>query len=158
MFGLKGTKLAVVLVGIGVAAGVGISFAVVQSTNTDIYQRVVEDDDNPWLDSLFLKSYQENLRTGVHYKSQLAVGEEGFFNADAKGGKLPYQFEWKFSDGAILTTQNITRSFDTPGRYDIQLIVTDAQGQKKISHIYTNVVADKIEAGITNNQTSQTAN
>lgn len=158
MFGLKGTRLAVVLVGIGVAAGVGISFAVVQSTNTDIYQRVVEDDDNPWLDSLFLKSYEENLRTGVHYKSQLAIGEEGFFNADAKGGKLPYQFEWKFSNGTILTTQNITRSFDTPGRYDIQLIVTDAQGQKKISQIHTNVISDKTEAEIALNQTSQTAN
>jgi hypothetical protein len=156
LFGLKGTKLALVLVGIGVAAGIGISFAFVQGTGPDVYQRAVEDDGNPWLDSLFLKSYQDNLRTGVHYKSQLTVGEEGFYNSSAKGGKLPYQYEWKFSDGAVFASQNITHSFDTPGKYDIHLTITDAGGQKKISDIHTNVVPGPTTTGIENNQTSPT--
>jgi PKD domain len=91
---------------------------------------------------LFLKTYQENLRTSAHYQSTLAVGEEGFFNADAKGGKEPYTFEWKFSDGAIQTAQNATRSFDSPGRYDVRLTVIDADGQRIGSDLFVNVVSE----------------
>lgn len=127
-----------IFAGIGVAAGVGITLAFLQSD--EIQQReVVYGDDNPWLDPLFLQNYQESLRTGAHYKSVLDVGEEGFFYAAAKGGKEPYQFEWKFSDGVVLTAQNTTRSFDSPGTYTAVLTVSDADGQKKESHISVNV-------------------
>lgn len=125
----KGTTWTFVFVGIGIAVGVVITFALMQQR--EIQQgEVVYDDDNPWLDPLFLKSYQENLRIGSHYKSQIRVGEEGFFKADAKGGKDPYNFEWKFSDSVVLTDQNATRSFESAGEYTVQLTVSDGEGQQ----------------------------
>jgi len=124
----KGTTWAFVFVGIGIAVGVGITFALLQQR--EIQQGEVYDDDNPWLDPLFLKSYQENLRIGSHYKSQIPAGGEGFFRADAKGGKEPYNFEWKFSDGVVLTDQNATRSFESAGEYTVQLTVSDGEGRQ----------------------------
>jgi hypothetical protein len=133
MVALKGTKLAVVFVGIGIAVGVVIALAIVGSqTQGMVFARMVEDDDrdNPLLDPDFLKSYEATVRTGAYYKSEVAVGQDTFFVSDAKGGKQPYSFEWKFSDGVVLTAQNSTRSFDTPGTYHFDLTVTDADGKK----------------------------
>ena len=131
MLRLKDTKLAVVLIGIGIVAGAAVSFAIVNAqTRGQVFTRVVEDEGNPWLDPEFLKSYQSKISTGANYKSKLAVGQEGFFYSDAKGGNKPYTFEWRFSDGVILTAQNATRSFDSPGRYTFDLIVTDADGKQ----------------------------
>ncbi len=129
----KGTKWALILVGIGIAAGVGITTALFQQR--EIQQtEVIYDNDNPWLNPSFVDSYK-NLRTGAHYRSTLAVGEEGFFYAEAKGGKEPYQFEWKFNDGVVLTAQNSTRVFDSPGEYSAQLTVSDSEGDKTSSKI-----------------------
>ena len=129
----KGTKWALILVGIGIAAGVGITTALFQQR--EIQQtEVIYDNDNPWLNPSFVDSYK-NLRTGAHYRSTLEVGEEGFFYAEAKGGKEPYQFEWKFSDGMVLTAQNSTRVFDSPGEYSAQLTVSDSEGDKTSSKI-----------------------
>lgn len=131
MLRLKGTTLAAVFVGIGIAVGVVIALVIV-STQTQgvVFTRVVEDSDNPFLDPEFLKTYQTTLRTGAHYKSDVIVGEEAFFYSDAKGGKLPYTFEWKFDDGVVLTAQNATRTFDSPGKHYFDLTVTDADGKK----------------------------
>jgi PKD repeat protein len=129
--GLKGAKLAAVFVGIGVVAGIAIAFAIVRSqTQGQVITRVVEDNENPFLDPEFLKTYQTELRTGAHYKTQADVGEPAFFVSDAKGGRLPYTFEWKFSDGVTLTSQNSTRTFEVPGTYFFDLTVTDADGKK----------------------------
>lgn len=134
----KGTKWALIFVGVGIAAGVGITTAIFQQR--EIQQtEVIYDNDNPWLNPSFLQSYQETIRTGAHYRSTLAVGEEGFFYAEAKGGKEPYQFEWKFSDGVVLTAQNSTRTFESPGEYSAQLTVSDSEGQKKSSNISVRV-------------------
>lgn len=131
MSGLKGTKMAVVFVGVGIAVGVIVSFAIISSQNQeDVFARVVEDSDNPFLDPEYLKTYQTSLRTGAHYRSDVVVGQEAFFISDAKGGKLPYTFEWMFSDGVVLTAQNSTRTFDAPGTYHFDLTVTDADGKK----------------------------
>ena len=128
---LKGTKMAVVFVGVGIAVGVIASFAIISSQNqADVFARMVEDGENPFLDPEYLKTYQTNLRTGAHYKSEVAVGDEAFFISDAKGGKLPYTFEWKFSDGVVLNAQNATRTFASPGTYHFDLTVTDADGKK----------------------------
>lgn len=134
----KSTKWALIFVGIGIAAGVGITTALFQQHKIQ-QSEVIYDNDNQWLNPLFLQSYQEEIRTGAHYKSRLAVGEEGFFYAEAKGGKEPYQFEWKFSDGVVLTAKNSTRAFDSPGEYSAQLTVSDADGQKKSSNISVRV-------------------
>ena len=65
-----------------------------------------------------------------NYKAKLALGEEGAFRGVAGGGKEPYTFEWKFSDGLTLTGQNVTRSFNVPGTYHIEVTVTDADGKQ----------------------------
>ncbi|MGI0037067.1 MAG: PKD domain-containing protein [Nitrososphaera sp.] len=131
MAGLKGTKMAALLVGVGIAVGVVVSFAIISSQNQEnVFARVVEDTENPFLDPEYLKTYQTSLRTGAHYKSEVVVGQEAFFVSDVKGGKQPYTFEWKFGDGVVLTVQNATRTFDAPGTYHFDLTVTDADGKK----------------------------
>jgi hypothetical protein len=131
MVALTGTKMAAVFGGVGIAVGIIVTLVVIGGQNQGtVFARVVEDDENPFLDPEFLKTYQANLRTGAHYKSEVAVGKEAFFISDARGGKEPYSFEWKFSDGIVLTEQNSTRTFDAPGVYRFDLTVTDADGQK----------------------------
>lgn len=140
----KGTKFAIIFGAIGIAVGVGITLAVVDNqTEGLVFQRVVEDsDDNPFLNPSFLKSYND-VRTGAHYKTRLAVGEEGFFVSSAKGGKEPYTFEWKFSDGVIMNAANVTRSFDYADRYYFDLIVTDAEGKQGTSpNMYIEVLQE----------------
>jgi len=123
--------MAAVCVGVGIAVGVAVSFAIISSQNRgNVFTRVVDDGENPFLDPEYLKTYESNLRTGAQYKSEVVVGQEAFFVSDAKGGKQPYTFEWKFGDGVVLTTQNATRTFDTPGTYHFDLTVTDADGKK----------------------------
>lgn len=142
---LKRAKLAAIFAGIGIAAGIAISLAMLNSqTSGQVFTRVVEDQ-GPWLDPAFLQSYRDTVRTSALSRSTLAVGEEGFFYADAKGGKTPYTFEWKFSDGIVLTGQNATRNFDAPGKYDIRLTVTDAGGQKAGNDISVTVLSEKPE-------------
>lgn len=140
----KGTKFAIIFGAIGIAVGVGITLAVVDNqTEGLVFQRLVEDsDDNPFLNPSFLKTYND-VRTGAHYKTRLAVGEEGFFISSAKGGKEPYTFEWKFSDGVTLNAANVTRSFDSADRYYFDLIVTDAEGkQGKSPSMYIDVLQE----------------
>jgi PKD repeat protein len=79
----------------------------------------------------------------THYNAILAVGEEGTFDAYSKFGKAPFSFEWKFSDGLKLTGQNVTRSFDSPGRYFFNLTVNDGTDDKVTStQLHTNVVKE----------------
>ena len=131
MVALTGTKMAAVFGGVGVAVGIIVTVLVIGSQDPGrVFARVVEDEENPFTDPEFLKTYQTSLRTGAHYNAEVAVGKEAFFISDAKGGKQPYSFEWKFSDGVVLTSQNSTRTFDAPGVYRFDLTVTDADGQK----------------------------
>lgn len=139
----KSIKLAIIFGTVGIAIGIGATFLIMNNqTEGQVFQQVVEfGDDNPWTDPSFLKSYNENIRTGAHYKTRLAVGEEGFFMSGAKGGKEPYTYEWKFSDGVTLNAANVTRSFDSAGRYYFDLIITDADGkQGKSTAMYVDVL------------------
>ncbi|HYK92655.1 MAG TPA: PKD domain-containing protein [Thermoplasmata archaeon] len=46
------------------------------------------------------------------------------------GGVAPYTFSWLFGDGSpLVTTQNTTHTFTTPGTYTVYLAVTDAAGR-----------------------------
>ena len=127
MVALSKTMLAIVFAGIGVAVGVGVTLAM---QPRGIMQAEVDySDENSFMNPLFLESYNENVRIGSHYKSKVAADEESFFRADAKGGEEPYTFEWKFSDGVVLTAQNATRSFDIAGSYTVQLTVTDSKNK-----------------------------
>jgi len=90
----------------------------------------------------------------THYKAILTVGEEASFDAHSKFGKAPYTFEWKFSDGLTLTGENVTRSFDSPGRYFFTLTLTDGTGDKVTSsQRYTNVVQEMAKKEGINNTT-----
>lgn len=88
----------------------------------------------------------------------LTVGEEGAYAAVAGGGKPPYTFEWEFSDGIILTGENVTRTFNLPGIQYFSLTVTDADGkQVKSTELNTRIVPEiskEIETAPNNNSIS----
>jgi hypothetical protein len=120
-------KSAIFFSAIGIAAGIGIMLLIVDDqTLLGIFQPLVggSSDDN--------EQGNNNLPFAIrqNYNATLTVGEEGAFLGVARGGKEPYTFEWKFSDGLTLTGQNVTRSFDLPGTYRFELTVTDADGKQ----------------------------
>jgi PKD repeat protein len=128
----RAAKLAIIFSAIGAAVGIGVTIAIVYNqTMGEMFQRLVggekNDDDSSSLNS------EPTLGYLSRYKAILAVGEEGTYSAVAKFGKPPFSFEWKFSDGLILTGQEVTRSFDSPGKYLFNLTVTDATGKKVTS-------------------------
>ena len=142
----KASRFALIFVAIGVAVGVGIALALTPRGD-EVYQRIAEDvDDNPWLNPEFLKTYQSKMRIGSHYKSIIGQGHEGFFYADAKGGKEPYSYEWAFQDGVVLTQQNSTRTFDSLGDWTVKLTVTDtSQPTQKREQLLTFKVVPESE-------------
>lgn len=89
------------------------------------------------------------------HMARLAVGEEGVFNSSASGGKQPYKFEWKFSDGQTLTGQSITRSFDVPGTHYFDVTATDADGkQVKTTNLSIDILQELPNVNETANTTS----
>jgi len=143
-------KMAIIFSAIGAAVGIGVTIAIVYNqTVVALFQRIAgEDDDSNQFD-------EEPLGFLSYYKAILAVGEEGTFEAYSKFGKAPFSFEWKFSDGLILTGQNVTRSFELPGKYSFYLTVTDGTGEKVTStELYTNVVQEMPKENVTANATS----
>jgi|SRR5918992_4003729 PKD repeat protein len=145
------SKLAIIFSAIGVAVGIGVTIAIVYNQGVGaMFQTLVggEDDDSNNFD-------EEPLGFLSHYKAILAVGEEGTYDAHSKFGKAPYSFEWKFSDGLTLTGENVTRSFELPGKYSFYLTVTDGNGDKATStELYTNVVQEMPKEEVTANTTS----
>ncbi len=118
-------KSAIFFSAIGIAAGIGIMLLIVDDqTLLGIFSPLVgESVDNEQGGNLPFAIRQ-------NYNATLPVGEEGVFLGLARGGKEPYTFEWKFSDGLTLTGQNVTRSFDAPGIYHFEVTVTDADGKQ----------------------------
>lgn len=140
---------------IGIAAGIGIMLLIVDDQSLgQIFQPLVsESNDNTPGDNNLSFAIREN------YKARLAVGEEGAFLGNARGGKEPYTFEWKFSDGLTLTGQNVTRSFDVPGTYHFEVTVTDADGkQVKSTNLTFNVLQELPKGDRTANATSMQHN
>ena len=133
-------KSAIFFSTIAIAAGIGIMFFIIYNqTLATMFERPADEE----YDSGSLGGSEPTLGYLSYYKAILAVGEEGSFEAHSKFGKAPYTFEWKFSDGLTLTGQNITRSFDSPGRYFFNLTITDGNGDKVTSkELYTNVVQE----------------
>jgi hypothetical protein len=139
-------------IAIAIAAGVGI--IVYNQTLGTIFQRTADEEEEEG--SSYLGGSVPTLGFLSHYKAILAVGEEGTYDAHSKFGKPPYTFEWKFSDGVTLNGQNVTRSFDSPGKYPFYLTITDGNGDKVTSkELYTNVVQETPkEEVMTSNATS----
>lgn len=147
-------KSAIFFSAIGIVAAVGIMLVIVDDqTLRWIFQPLVsESSDNKQGDNLAF-AIREN------YKARLAVGEEGAFFGTASGGKEPYTFEWKFSDGLTLTGQNVTRSFDVLGTYHFEVTVTDADGkQVKSTNLTFNVLQELPKGDGTANATSMQHN
>jgi PKD repeat protein len=120
----KTAKVGIIFGAIGIAVGVGIALLIVNNQNREMTLQQPESDVNkPEVASPF-GFYN------AKYPTALAVGEKGAFVGSSDGGKPPYTFEWKFSDGVTLTGQNVTRSFVSPGAYHFNLIVTDAIGRQ----------------------------
>jgi hypothetical protein len=140
-------KSAVIFGIIGAAVGIAATIAILYSQPAgSLLQGLVGGGAGSNYDnSNYYSNNQDNavakLGFITHYKAILAVGEEGSYFADSKFAKGAGSFEWKFSDGLTLTGQNVTRSFDAPGRYSFHLTVTDANGEKVTStELYTDVV------------------
>lgn len=121
----RAVKSAIFFSAVGIAVGLGIMLVIVgNQTLRGIFQPLVGGSSSDKQENSFPFAIREN------YNAKLAVGEEGVFHGIARGGKEPYKFEWKFSDGLTLTGQNVTRSFNVPGTYHIEVTVTDADGKQ----------------------------
>lgn len=121
----RAVKSAIFFSAVGIAVGLGIMLVIVgNQTLRGIFQPLVGGSSSDKQENSFPFAIREN------YNAKLAVGEEGAFHGVARGGKEPYKFEWKFSDGLTLTGQNVTRSFNVPGTYHIEVTVTDADGKQ----------------------------
>jgi hypothetical protein len=135
-------KSAIFYSAVGIAVVVGVMFFIVNTQNlgTMFFQRAA-DEENEGSDNL--GGSVPNLGYLIHANAIVPVGVEAPFDAHSKFGKPPYTFEWKFSDGLTLNGENITRSFDSPGRYFFNLTIVDGNGDKVTSsQLYTNVVEE----------------
>jgi hypothetical protein len=148
----KTVKSAIFFSVIGIAVGIGITLLIVDDqTLGRIFQPLVggSSGDNEQGGNSLPFAIRQN------YNATVPVGEEGVFLGVASGGKEPYTFEWKFSDGLTLTGQNVTRSFDVPGTYHFEVTVTDADGrQVKSTNPTINVLQELPKEDGTANATS----
>ena len=147
-------KSAVFFSAIAIAVGIGVTLVMTSNqTLAGIFQLgPSEQEDNQNTTITFGRSFSFMTK----YKTTLLVGEEGTFNGSARNGKEPYQFEWKFSDGATMTDQKITRSFNSPGTYYFDLTVTDADGkQVKGENLSFNVTQEISREEVVPNITSR---
>ena len=152
----RAAKLAIFYSIIGIAIGIGLILLLGDAEIlVGLFQIGISDDNdnnnNPLADRPF--------RYKTYYKAMLAVGEEGAYAAEAGGGKPPYTFEWEFSDGITMKSENITRTFNSPGIQYFSLTVTDADGkQVKSTELNTRIVPEisKEEETASNNTSIST--
>jgi PKD repeat protein len=142
---------------IGIAIVIGVILLLVDTEIlVGMFQLGVNEDNdnnNPSNDRPF--------RYRTFYKAILAVGDEGAYAAEAGGGKPPYTFEWKFSDGITMKGENITRTFNSPAIQYFSLTVADADGkQLKSTELNTRIVPEisKEEGADAANNTSLSTN
>jgi large repetitive protein len=66
--------------------------------------------------------------------SRITANQQITFTAKITGGRSPFQYEWKFSDGfSSATSQNtLIRTVATPGNYSLDLRVTDSSGDSAL--------------------------
>ena len=152
-------RLAVIIGAVAVAAGIGVTLAMTNNqTLAGIFQLGASQEDENENGSI---TFGQSFSFLTKYEATLLVGEEGLFSGNGRNGKEPYQFEWKFSDGATLTGQNVNRSFNSPGTYYFDLTVTDADGkQVKGENLTFNVTqemsrAEEVVSNITSRLTPQ---
>lgn len=137
----RSTKFAIIFGVAGIAVGIGITLALVQTNDDDggIIQRLVGDNRESSEDS-FVK-LKGVVRPGINHESILAPGEEGMFYADASGGTRPYQFQWDFGDGSPSSSlQNATHAFPSAGEYQVRLAAMDSNGIKGVISVKQSVV------------------
>ncbi len=138
---------------IGIAVVVGVMFFIVDNQTLGKIFQPTADEESGGSDNL--GGSVPNLGYLIRHDAIMAVGEEASFGAHSKFGKPPFSFEWKFSDGVTLNGQNVTRSFDSPGRYFFTLTVTDGTGDTITStQLNTNVVQELSEKDAGANRTS----
>ena len=144
----KTAKMAIIFGAIGAIVGVGATIAILNSQPMGSMLQGLAGGKSNYDNSNYYSNNQDNTAPKLgfitHYKAILAVGEEGAYSAESKFGKGPVSFEWKFSDGLTLTGQNVTRTFDAPGKYSFYLTVIDSNGDKVTStELNTNVVQER---------------
>jgi PKD repeat protein len=155
----RAAKLAIFYSIIGIAIGIGLILLLVDTEILVGMFQIGASEDNDNNTNIPLADRPFRYRT--FYKAILAVGEEGAYAAEAGGGKPPYTFEWKFSDGITMTGDNITRTFNSPAIQYFSLTVTDAEGkQVKSTELNTRIVPEipKEEGADSANSTSLSTN
>jgi hypothetical protein len=147
-------RSALIFGAIAVAVGIGVTLVMTNNqTLAGIFQLGASQEDE---DVNATITFGRDFSFMTKYATTLVIGEEGTFNGSARNGKEPYQFEWKFSDGATLTGQKITRSFNSPGTYYFDLTVTDADGkQVKGENLSFNVTQEISREEVVPNITSR---
>lgn len=133
----KITKIALIFVGIGIAVGLAMALLVMQLEPTeegDPYDRLSLSERTALVSSF--------VSASAKYKSKIVVNEDSSFTSAGQGGKPPYQYEWKFSDGITSSLQNMTRSFPSIGSYSGQITVKDSAGKTGQSSFTVEVVPE----------------
>lgn len=137
---------------IGIVAGIGIMLLVF---GNQTFQQVFLSLTGQSSENKQADNNNPAFKVRERYMARLAVGEEGVFNSSASGGKEPYKFEWKFSDGQTLMGQSITRSFNVPGTHYFDVTVTDADGkQVKTMDLSINILQELPKVNETTNAIS----
>ncbi|KYK32235.1 MAG: hypothetical protein AYK22_01760 [Thermoplasmatales archaeon SG8-52-3] len=87
------------------------------------------------------------IQVTIDGPSEGKVDEAIQFFGEANGGKEPYEWEWHFDEDLEIDSseQNPEFTFDAPGEYEVQLFVTDNEG-----NIGFNTSTIKINGGSTN--------
>jgi PKD repeat protein len=86
-----------------------------------------------------LNVYKDGLPVAVGGPVSLDVGEKGTWTAEASGGKPPYKYNVNCDESGWTDGQSCSRSFDTPGRYFLQLRAEDSNDSYGIATIAVNV-------------------
>lgn len=88
--------------------------------------------------------------------SPLTINVEAWDSVDPNGD--PLTFAWTFGDGASGTGPRTSHRFETPGTYDVWLIIRDNYGEESSSHKNVDIFAPRgPTAGLTANRTETVA-
>ncbi|MCI4345212.1 MAG: PKD domain-containing protein [Thermoplasmata archaeon] len=78
------------------------------------------------------------------------------FTGHGHGGAPPYGFAWSFGDGSTSTSSSPTHEFLSPGRYEVNLTVTDRVGNRTTASLEVTADFGPLSSGILSNRTSGT--
>jgi len=67
------------------------------------------------------------------------INKPVLFSATVLDGKEPYTYLWTLGDGSTSTNVTVSHVYSIPGRYDIQVQITDADGRSGTANTYASI-------------------